>query len=242
MTEIGQGSSKSTITSGLTVSTSGSVAVGDYVSIGFSSDPNGATLTLSNTGTCTLGSWTVVEDFSNGSGTSGVRTYYARAAVTGAGTITGVTVSHGTGLAARSACVYKVTGADGTTPVLGHSHQGATFNPSTSGRDVTMHSFVGIENANATALSWGVPSNDATGGDYTAGAADATSRGTTGSSGASNISVGGKTETQTAANQTTGTTTPVQNTTGSSATTVSVLWAAPAAAAAGFTGWGIPVR
>jgi hypothetical protein len=196
ITFTGSGSSKTSGTTlAITVTTTDYV-VDDCLVVGFSMDPQTGVVSFAQTaGTATVGAFTTEGDVVTGSGTSGIRTVMAWAQVTGAGTITTVTVTHPTATA-RAAETFNVTGVDVTTPVncsgaaAGTSESIAGITPTGGGVDVAGLIFRGFEiAAGMTVSAVGGDFNNGATGDWVLGSADSVTLGTTGAGTASNISV-----------------------------------------------------
>jgi len=83
--------------------TSFTVASGDDLFVVYAGDPAGSAFGVTHAGTATI-TWSQRKDQLNGSGTSGARTQLWRGTVTGAGTVTSVTISWTTSITAK--CVF----------------------------------------------------------------------------------------------------------------------------------------
>ena len=192
ITKTGSGSSKTTGTTLAITVTTTSYATGDLLMVGFAMDPSTGTVTFAQTaGTATIGSWTTLGDTANGSGTTGVRTILAYAAVTAAGTITTVTITHPS-VTARAGETFNVNAADGTTPVNCSTawngvNPASSLTPTTTGIDVAGLVFSGGEVASGATTSTGNVSQS--GVPWTDVSLEAASSGTSGASGSTNISV-----------------------------------------------------
>jgi len=193
ITKLGAASSKTSGAS-VAVSTSATVAIGDYVVAALALDPSAGAVSFTISGTATIGSVTVREDLSNGSGTSGVRVVVAYAKVTGAGTVTQVSVSHPT-VTARSAAAFQVQGADGTTPIAGSgSGTGSATSANALATIATGISAAGlvvdgIEATSGASPSGGINDNVSPNTVWSTQFADSLTAGTSGSGSASNISL-----------------------------------------------------
>jgi hypothetical protein len=184
----GTSSKTSGTTLPLSIAGGRTLAFEDYVAVAFACDPAAGAVSFSAAGTAFLSAWTIEQDVANGSGTSGVRAVLAYALCTGAGTLTGITVTHPT-LTARAARSYRVSGADNTTPINGSSSGGGAVTPAVTGVAVTCLVFIGDEAADASTVTGGSDYVSSAGSDtWTAVSGDTVTSGTTGGGGASNIS------------------------------------------------------
>lgn len=187
-TKIGAGSSKSTLNGSLTITASTTVVIGDQIEVVIGTDPNAAVTAVSTGGTATFSPYVGILDIisPSGSGTSGARLTVVRMQCTGAGTVTGIAVTAGT-TGPRTAEFSVINGADTTTPVMISSNTNSVTIP-TTGRDLAATSALALENAAGVALTSSKSGTDAA--NWTAGTADATSIGTSGTPASSNISIG----------------------------------------------------
>lgn len=184
-TNTGSGSNKQTINSTVTVTASATVAVNNIVEVVCATDPNaGVTNCVSAGGTAVFSTFVVSLDVTNGTTTTGSRLVIIRMVCTTAGTMTGVTVTAGT-TGPRAVEVAVISGADPAAPVMVTSNTNSVT--TTAGRDVIATSAVAIENTGASAVTSSKSGTDAA--NWTAGAADTTSVGTTGTPTTGNISV-----------------------------------------------------
>jgi len=195
ITLTGSGSSKTSGTTLAITVTTTAYAVGDCLVVGFSMDPQTGAVSFAQTaGTATVGAFVTEFDIATGSGTSGVRTVLAWAQVTGAGTVTTVTVTHPTATA-RAAETFNVTGVDGSIPVncsggnAGVS-ESTSCTPVTGDQDVAGLLFRGFEIAAGMTVTAVLDDfNQGATGSWPVASADSVTVGTTGGSAASNISV-----------------------------------------------------
>ena len=181
-------SNNSKVSATTLTATAGSKAwsAGDYLVAHLAMDPSAGTISFG--AVTNFGAWSTNVEFTNGSGTSGVRSAVAYCKCTTGFTSTVPVVATFPTAAAQVLSLFSVTGADGTTPVRGSSGTsglgGSISATAGNNFDGTVLQMPGIEGPSGTVINWGSTSG------WTNGANSATSVGTSGSGSASNISAG----------------------------------------------------
>lgn len=221
-----QAASKGALTTTLTNSIN-SFAVGDLLVAVLVTDPVAGTISAAVvTGvTGSIGSITVEQDLSNGSGTSGVRIFVVRAFVTGAGSLR-IEFTH-PNTTPRVTQLVRISGVDSTTPVL-DSKSSASAPPAltpVAGRDVLAYCWVGDEAPDVTSVTRSVSGQTG----FAETAWTTVTNGTTGQGSATNQSIGWTAWSKDAATSTT--VTPSATAASGTQVWASLLFQAPAGTA-----------